>query len=235
MVGTGLDLEYDRKVTSVQLQTKPESRSIQELRRGLATLHSRAQAMGALPAGRIAESHDQPTEGAGLRRLVEGLRQADLLASANVDLAPLLVETPQDLDTDTAERMLAQVNRMVEALDHSPSPRTEWAPMRATLGDEALGLLVGVAEVSLRRYAAGTRQTPQRIAERLHWLALVVADLAGGYNDFGIRRWFERPRSQLQGQSPRQTLGEEWGVDDAAALRVRALASALTGAQALAV
>jgi hypothetical protein len=37
------------------------------------------------------------------------------------------------------------------------------------------------------------------VAERLHWLAMVVADLAGSYNALGIRRWFERPRALLGG------------------------------------
>jgi hypothetical protein len=49
-----------------------------------------------------------------------------------------------------------------------------------------------------------------------------------------MRRWFERPRHQLGGLSPRLTLGDAWGVDDDAAQRVRALAAALTGAQPLA-
>ena len=64
--------------------------------------------------------------------------------------------------------------------------------------------------------------------------AMVVADLAGAYNDFGIRRWFERPRSQLDGKSPRQTLGAAWTPEDAAAARVRALAAVLSGPQPLA-
>jgi hypothetical protein len=86
----------------------------------------------------------------------------------------------------------------------------------------------------VRRYGSAARDTPQVIAERLHWLAMVVADLAGAYNDFGIRRWFERPRSQLGGRSPRRMLGENWVVDGKAAAQVRALARSLVGAQALA-
>jgi hypothetical protein len=72
------------------------------------------------------------------------------------------------------------------------------------------------------------------VAERLHWLALVVADLAGAYNDYGMRRWFERPRSQLGGKSPRQLLGRRWNIDSEATARVRALASVLRGANPLA-
>jgi len=86
----------------------------------------------------------------------------------------------------------------------------------------------------LRRHAAGERATPQRLAERLHWPAAVVGDLAGAYNEFGIRRWFDRPRTQLDGHSPRRLLGADWQVDGEPARRVRALAATLSGAQALA-
>jgi hypothetical protein len=37
-------------------------------------------------------------------------------------------------------------------------------------------------------------------ANRLHWLALVVADLAGSYNAIGIRRWC--PRGSCAGCEP---------------------------------
>jgi hypothetical protein len=56
---------------------------------------------------------------------------------------------------------------------------------------------------------------------------MVVADLAGAYNASGIRRWFERPRAQLDGRSPRQFLGDDWRVDDEWASRVRALAASI--------
>ena len=64
---------------------------------------------------------------------------------------------------------------------------------------------------------------------------MVVSDLAGAYNRFGIRRWFERPRAQLGGRSPRAELGPDWSPDGDAATRLRTLASALSGAQPLAV
>ncbi len=104
--------------------------------------------------------------------------------------------------------------------------------MRAIFGDEALAELLGISGSSLKRYAAEERSTPSKIAERLHWVAMVVADLAGSYNDFGMRRWFERTRSQLDGRSPRKALGPEWSPSDPAAQRVRALAASLVGAGA---
>jgi hypothetical protein len=70
---------------------------------------------------------------------------------------------------------------------------------------------------------------PDAVAARIHWLALVSSDLAGAYNALGIRRWFDRPRTQLDGKSPRQLLGRGWNPDGAKAERVRALAAALAG------
>lgn len=184
--------------------------------------------------GVLSDQRVTKLDGATLRRLVNELQGWNLLRSATVDLAPLFRGNAADLDPQTARHMEAEVGKLVDVLDESPSPATEWATMREIFGDEALAKLVGVAEASLRRYASGTRETPQLIAERLHWLAMVVADLSGAYNAFGIRRWFERPRSQLGGRSPRESLGADWKVDDEAAARVRALAAALSGAQPLA-
>ena len=99
--------------------------------------------------------------------------------------------------------------------------------MRQVLADDALADLTGISLASLRRYANGERKTPQRVAERLHWIAMVIADLAGSYNEFGIRRWFERPRSQLNGRSPRQLLNGDWTPDSTEALRIKELSAAL--------
>jgi uncharacterized protein (DUF2384 family) len=54
-----------------------------------------------------------------------------------------------------------------------------------------------------------------------------VADLAGSYNEFGIRRWFQRPRSELEGRSPRDVLHGPWDPDAAGPRTLRALASRL--------
>jgi hypothetical protein len=97
-----------------------------------------------------------------------------------------------------------------------------------TLGEELLAELVGVSVSSVRRYAGGSRAAPQDVAERLHFLALLIADLAGSYNDFGIRRWLNRPRTPLGGRSPASLLGEfdPEGPDAAA---VAKLAATLVG------
>lgn len=93
---------------------------------------------------------------------------------------------------------------------------------------EDLGSLLGVSASSVQRYAAGTRATPDDVALRLHWLALVVADLSGSYNSFGIRRWFQRPRSRLKGSAPSGVLTEGWDPEDSDARAVADLARELT-------
>ena len=123
----------------------------------------------------------------------------------------------------------AAVEQINDQIEMSPQPAAEWAPVTATLGEDLLAQLVGVSVSSVRRYAAGARSTPQDAAERLHFLALLIADLAGSYNDFGIRRWLNRPRTPLGGRSPASLLGEfDPEGQDAAA--VANLASALVGA-----
>ncbi len=195
----------------------------------LLVLLTRASAMGVLAGAAITQ-----IDAAAVQRVLTALHKQGIIGAAPVALAPLLTQGPLRLDAATAERMADSVDQLVAVLDDSPAPASEWAAMRAVFGDEALGELVGVAPASLRRYAAAERATPQATAERLHWVAMVVSDLAGSYNEFGMRRWFERPRTQLGGKSPRALLGPKWTPDAKAALQVRALAAVLTGAQPLA-
>jgi hypothetical protein len=215
----------------VPIQIHPESAPAanRRLHERLLTLLTRASAMGALAGATVTQIDAQ-----AVQRVVAALHKQGLIGAAPVALAPLLKKGPALLDAATAERMADSVEQLVAVLDDSPAPATEWAPMRAVFGDDVLGDLLGIAPVSLRRYANSERATPQATAERLHWLAIVVSDLAGSYNDFGMRRWFERPRTQLGGKSPRALLGTRWTPDDKAARQVRALAATLSGAPALA-
>jgi hypothetical protein len=107
------------------------------------------------------------------------------------------------------------------SIEDSPLPDQEWTALRNTLGDGLLARLCRVSEVSLRRYAARARPTPDVVAQRLHILALIVADLRGAYNDYGVRRWFQRRTwhapawtcPQWRGCSPfRQPTGSCWLV-----------------------
>lgn len=214
---------------TVQISSAPAPLRNIELQRALVQLFVRSAAMGFVPQ----QAPGTPAPQA-VAALLKALGQSGLLRSAALNLAPLLRQSPAELDAGTAKRMKVEVEKVNDALHESPSPATEWGALRETLGDTLLAALVGISDASLRRYAGGQRQTPQKVAERLHWLALVVGDLAGSYNDFGIRRWFDRPRQQLAGLSPRAALGTEWSVDDAQAAQVRALAHALVGANPLA-
>jgi hypothetical protein len=215
----------------IQIQINPDSApsANRRLHERLLTLLTRASAMGVLAGATVTQIDAQ-----AVQRVLTALHKQGLIGAAPVALAPLLKKGPALLDAATAERMADSVEQLVAVLDESPAPASEWAPMRAVFGDDVLGELLGIAPASLRRYAAAERATPQATAERLHWLAMVVSDLAGSYNDFGMRRWFERPRTQLGGKSPRALLGARWTADDKAAQQVRKLAATLSGAPALA-
>ncbi len=118
------------------------------------------------------------------------------------------------------------------ALENSPLPPQEWAALRIILGDALLARLCGISEASLRRYTSGARSTPDLVAQRLHTLALIVADLRGAYNEYGSRRWFQRPRAQLGGCAPENVLPAGWTPDSPDVIRLRELAGALSGSPA---
>ena len=88
----------------------------------------------------------------------------------------------------------------------------------------------------MRRYTSSSpailRETPDPVAARVHLLTLVVDALAGGYNAFGIRRWFERVRAQLGGRTPRELLRGDWRPEDDGPQRVLQLAEELAAAGA---
>ena len=122
------------------------------------------------------------------------------------------------------DQLLAEV---YEHLVDCPSPETEWQAVREVLDDdELLARLVGVHPVSVRRYAKAERRCSDAVAARLHWLALVVDQLEGTYNAYGIRRWFQRPRAALGNASPQDRLTGEWDPDGPAIREVAALAEA---------
>lgn len=134
--------------------------------------------------------------------------------------------------TGGAANYHALLDAVLEQTEHSPMPRSAWSPLIEVLGDELLADLLNVSPTSLRRYASGGRCTPEEVAGQLHLLVLLVADLAGGYNDYGIRRWFLRPRAALSGRTPRDLLKANADPGSAEARRLRALAGGLAGASA---
>ena len=155
----------------------------------------------------------------GLGALVEALDGAGALAHRFTRLASGWVA-----DRTDQTRLL---NALMEVTESNAFPESEWAPLRHHLGDDLVAEVVGVSEASLRRYAAGSRPTPDPVGERLHWLALVVADLRGAYTDRGVRRWFRRPRTALGGASPAHLLHGGLDPDSPRTAEVRALAHAL--------
>ncbi|MDE0419698.1 MAG: hypothetical protein OXK76_02265 [Gammaproteobacteria bacterium] len=185
--------------------------------RAVATL-IRADAMGLVPR-KITCLDDS-----AIRCLGMGLERAGICRR-------YLPELHQPASTDPA-RLAVVLDEIRDALDASPAPATEWPALHEVLGAEMLARLVGVSASSARRYLAGTRPIPDAVAVRLHFLALVVADLAGAYNDIGVRRWFERPRKRLGGSSPARLLAEDWSPDDDGPSRVRKLAAALASSPA---
>ena len=168
--------------------------------------------------------------GSGLRRD----RMVDVIGSAfdALDRAGIARREIASLDRAEPGELAVIVGRVSDALEASPHPDTEWAAVAGRLGDDLVARLTSVSPSSLARYAGGLRTTPDAVAARLHHLALVVADLAGSFNDRGIRRWFDRARPQLGGATPASLLAGDWDPDDPGPIQVAGLAAALAGAAA---
>lgn len=112
--------------------------------------------------------------------------------------------------------------------------RDSWDLARRNLGDELLASLLGVSLSSVRRYATGARTPQGLVTARAHYLADVIHDLSGTYNEYGIKRWFRRPRTKLNGNSPLERLQGDhaWTPDSEAARGVARLARASGDMQA---
>ncbi len=127
-------------------------------------------------------------------------------------------------DHEAIARDLAVIDTLIE---ETPFPRTEWRRLLGIFDRDRLAALLGISPASAGRYERGARRTPDAVAARLHFLALVVGDLAGAYNAIGIRRWVERPRTALGGKRPADVLAGAWEPEAPGPARVRALARAL--------
>ena len=167
-------------------------------------------------------------------RLVGDLKTARYLAShvRKAGIASAAAAALSNVEVPTHEELAALLLTIVAALEASPVPEFEWAGVARVLDDEPLASLLGVSISSVKRYQSGERDTPDPIAARLHFLALVVGDLAGTYNDIGIRRWFMRKRTPLEGRAPAQLLAGEWDPNDAGPACVRQLARELVSLSA---
>jgi hypothetical protein len=125
------------------------------------------------------------------------------------------------------EELLELLQSLIQALEESPLPNREWGSLLRVVDHDDLARLLNISGSSLSRYAKGQRGTPDAVAQRLHFIARVVGDLKGTYNDVGIRRWFQRSRSTLKGNSPEQLLQGDWFPDDPGPTTIRALARSL--------
>jgi len=130
-------------------------------------------------------------------------------AAAGAGLAEQVAARP-DAREPGEDTILALLN----ALRESPRPTFEITRLAAIFGYERLPEMVSASEPSLRRYAAGARVTPDPVAERIHYLVQLVAILRGSFNEFGIRRWFDRPHPALGGTAPVTLLGGEFDPAD---------------------
>ena len=181
------------------------------------TALGRADAMGLLPA----DEHIHTLDLISFRKAVRHILRAGIARNIQLDLT--------DASGSNLERTLEHLNI---ALEESPVPEFEWNRLAEVLGLELLGRLLGISATSIRRYRANARTTPDEVAERLHFLSLVVGDLAGAYNEIGMRQWFERKRSQLDGRTPLDFLKGRWKPAQPGPRRVQDLARALVASPA---
>jgi hypothetical protein len=207
-------------VAKIHLRSVEEPLASPRLARAALTAVTRAEAMGLLPETHRIETLDL----AALGRVLEFVRRAGIARTLDLAFVGEPAARPAHL-----ERALERLN---EALEDSPAPAFEWERLASVLGAEPLARLLGISLSSARRYRASARATPDEVAGRLHFLALVVGDLSGAYNDAGIRQWFERKRVQLGGRAPGELLAGDWKAARPGPRRVRELARALIGSPA---
>jgi len=157
--------------------------------------------------------------------LVRRIAQEASTAGIGQDAAVALLQGQPD-----ANRLVGLIERLEDSLTQSPLPERELPELLRAFDRDELAALAGTTSVSLGRYLSGSRAWPDDLAARIHWLALVLSDLEGAYNRFGVRRWFDRERVQLEGRSPRRVLGADWDPSSPDVEKVRQLAASLAGA-----
>ncbi len=205
---------------NIQIHSIRDPLNTHELARIAVTTLTRAEAMGLLPENETIDCLDLAT----LQKVAKEISRAGIGHGPTADLTIAQSRDPK--------RLAVALQNLNTALDESPVPSHEWPGLIRILGAELLARLVGISPSSVRRYLSGSRSTPDDIAARLHFLALVVGDLAGAYNEIGIRRWFERQRTLLKNRSPLQLLTRKWRPEDPGPQQVRQLAYTLLSSPA---
>lgn len=177
----------------------------------------RADAMGLLPP----DEHITTLDMSSFRKAVRHIHRAGIARNIQLELS--------DTSGSVLERTLEHLNL---ALEESPVPEFEWNRLTHVLGLDLLSRLLSISPSSIRRYKAAARTTPDDVAEKLHFLSLMVGDLSGAYNEIGIRQWFERKRAQLDGRTPLDFLKARWNPAQPGPRRVQELARALVASPA---
>lgn len=200
-------------MSQAQIKSKSDPIEVRSVR-GLAIAVWRlAEGMG------LVEANASSLDSADITRLLKRVREAGIARGAALHFDN--VEPPSAAE---AESLLKLV---IAALESSPAPKFEWPAVSRVMDVEHLAPLLNVSASSLKRYASGERDTPDDVAARLHHVALIVGDLAGAYNEVGVRRWFERKRTALNGRAPTALLAGDWNPDDTSPRKVRELARSL--------
>lgn len=217
-------------VSEVRIQSAEDPFDVPELMRSFLEAIALTDAMGLLPDSDVIGSLDLAT----LRRVAKVASQAGIApgAAATVErLCKPRVRGRQIGESDLRE-LADALQRLREGLEQSPVPEFEWAALLKVFDANELSSLVGTSLSSLRRYASGTRTTPDDVAARLHFLARVVGALKGSYNEIGIRRWFRRKRLPLGKRAPAELLRGSWTPEDSRPAEVLALARSLVASTA---
>jgi hypothetical protein len=196
-----------------QIRSKPDPIETRSIRLLAIEVWRRAEGMG------LVEANASSLDAADITRLLQRVRDAGIARGPALHFDN--VEPPSAAE---AESLLKLV---IAALESSPTPKFEWPAVSRVIDAEQLAPLLNVSVSSLKRYASGERDTPDDVAARLHHVALIVGDLSGAYNEVGVRRWFERKRTALNGRAPAALLAGEWNPDDAPPQQVRELARSL--------
>lgn len=196
-----------------QIKSDPTPTVVRSVRTLAIEVWRRAEGMG------LVDANASQLDAADITRLLKRVRDAGIARGPALHFDN--VEPPSVAE---AESLLKLV---IAALDSSPAPKFEWPAVSRVIDAEQLGPLLNISVSSLKRYASGERDTPDEVAARLHHVALIVGDLAGAYNEVGVRRWFERKRTALNGRAPAALLAGDWNPDDTSPRKVRELARSL--------
>jgi hypothetical protein len=192
-------------------------------------------AMGLLPEEAVIEALDLLT----VREVAGMASKAGIAPSATAALLATKFDRPpgkggrrRRIGKAELDELAAAIEALRDGLEESPVPEFELRSLLKLFDAEELSSLVGTSVSSLRRYASGTRRTPDDVAARLHFLAMAVGELKGSYNEIGVRRWFRRRRSALGERPPSELLQGSWNPEDPGPAEVLALARSLVSSPA---